>query len=209
MTTALTLSWIFLLVTIAWALWQRHQRIVLAREQAVRRLVFPKHVLDEFAQSRPEIQPRDVHLVARALRQFFLVHLRAKGALVSMPSKLTDELWHAFILDTRAYEQFCRAAFGKYFHHLPNAKMALRPEAPAALWRTWKLACLEENIRPSRASRLPLLFAIDAKLGLVGAANYDPASFKPPPRESSSSGGGDFGVSIDADSGCGGGCGGD
>lgn len=191
------------------ALRQRQQRVAHVREHHIRAFVFPTGVLQELHRSFPQLQLKDLQLAARALRQFFLVHARARGQLVAMPSKVTDALWHAFILDTRAYRAFCEAAFGAYFHHLPERAMAAQDGDGAAAWRTWRLACLEENIDPARATRLPLLFAIDAKLGIAGAVVHDPASFKPPKNSGSSCGGGG-GDSSDGcgDSGCGGGCGG-
>lgn len=192
------------------ALRQRQRRVAHEREHHIRAYVFPGGVLRELNRSFPQLQLKDLQLAARALRQFFLVHARAQGRVVAMPSKVTDALWHAFILDTRAYRAFCQAAFGAYFNHLPERAMGDRNADGAATWRTWRLACLEENIDPARATRLPLLFAIDAKLGLPGAVVHDPASFKPPANSDSSSGGGCGGSSSDGcgDSGCGGGCGG-
>jgi hypothetical protein len=131
-----------------------------------------------------------------------------------MPSKVVDALWHAFILDTRAYKSFCQAAFGAYFHHIPESSMAAVGQGTAAAWHTWRLACLEENINPAKATRIPLLFAIDAKLAIPGAIHYGPDSFKKPVgSDSSDSSGGcggssDSGGGCDGDGGCCGGCGG-
>lgn len=36
-----------------------------------------------------------------------------------MPSQVTDDLWHEFILCTRHYDAFCRRAFGGFLHHTP------------------------------------------------------------------------------------------
>ena len=37
-----------------------------------------------------------------------------------MPSRLVDEAWHEFILDSLSYTRFCEAAFGGYLHHTPD-----------------------------------------------------------------------------------------
>jgi hypothetical protein len=198
---------LMVLVLAATALWQRNRRIVLAREHSIRAFVFPTSVLQVLTKSYPHLQLKDLQLVARSLRQFFIVHARAKGAVIVMPSKVTDALWHAFILDTRAYRAFCQAAFGAYFHHIPEGAMKAQSGNSSALWLTWYLACLEENISPGNATRLPLLFAIDAKLSIPGAVAHDPASFKRP-ADSGGCGGGSDTSSMDADGGCGGGCGG-
>ena len=38
-----------------------------------------------------------------------------------MPSQAVDVLWHEFILYTKAYDDFCRKAFGRFLHHTPAA----------------------------------------------------------------------------------------
>jgi hypothetical protein len=175
------------------------------REHYIRTYVFPRAVLDSLQETWPHLQDKDVYLVARALRQFFLVHLRAKGKLVGMPSKAADALWHAFILDTHAYHSFCNHAFGRYFHHVPAARMDPGLAADEGMRRTWFLACLEENIRPRAASRLPLLFAVDVKLAIPGAISFAPLS---PGRDGGASCGGGSSCGGDGGGGCGGGCGG-
>ena len=44
----------------------------------------------------------------------------------------------------------------------------------AGLLRTWGLTCHEENIDPRRPTRLPLLFALDAKFNIAGGLRYVP-----------------------------------
>lgn len=36
-----------------------------------------------------------------------------------VPTKTIDAVWHAHILDTRAYIPDCQRVFGEYFHHFP------------------------------------------------------------------------------------------
>lgn len=49
----------------------------------------------------------------------FLVVSQSTEARVS-PSKLIDVGWHAFILHTRTYTDFCLEQFGRYVHHQPT-----------------------------------------------------------------------------------------
>jgi hypothetical protein len=42
------------------------------------------------------------------------------------------------------------------------------------LRRTWFWTCKEESINPRKPSRLPLLFALDAKFGIEGGYRYTP-----------------------------------
>ena len=56
----------------------------------------------------------------------------------------------------------------------------------------WILACREENIDPAAATRLPLLFAIDAKLAIPGGLHHRIEDFGP---RRDAGDGGDGGVS--------------
>lgn len=202
---------VFALIALA-LVWQaqvtrlkRRQR-VLERERAIRAHVFPAAVLAAVPRAWPRLGLKEAQLAARALRQFFIAHARAPHARLAMPSQAADVLWHAFILDTRAYQAFCERAFGAFFHHLPAGARGSADEA--ALAHTWRLACLEENIDPDRPTRVPLLFALDAKLGLPGAVGYDTTSFPRSRAGSDGSGCGGSGGGHDHGGGDGGGDGG-
>lgn len=152
-------------------LWRSHQRY--RRIEFIRTYTFPKGLFDKLAARRPELQRRDIALVSRGLRHFFLAYLRSGRQFVAMPSQVADDLWHEFILYTRNYEAFCRQAFGGFLHHTPA--VALRPEqrdGNAGLRRVWWQCCREENIHPQKPTRLPLLFALDAKLGIKDGFHY-------------------------------------
>lgn len=82
------------------------------REKYIREFVFPQGLFKKLQQKRPGIDPKYHPLVARALRQFFLCHLKSGRKFVSMPSQVVDDLWHEFILYTRNYQLFCAKAFG-------------------------------------------------------------------------------------------------
>ena len=157
-------------VTLVLALRLRRAR----RADFIRGYVFPKGLLDKLQQRRPALAARDLQLVSRALRQFFLAHLKSGGQFVSMPSQVADDLWHEFILYTRHYEQFCRQAFGSFLHHTPAVVLGPERRNNAGLRRTWWWCCREENIDPRQPLRLPLLFALDAKLGIADGFRYVP-----------------------------------
>lgn len=144
------------------------------RERYIREFDLPPGLYKKLQDKRPEIDPKHHPLVARALRQFFLCHLRSGRRFVSMPSQVVDDLWHEFILYTRDYQQFCKKAFGGYMHHAPAVALGHRQTDDIGLRRSWRFACLEENINPKRPRRLPLLFAIDKKLGIANGFNYSP-----------------------------------
>lgn len=220
--------WIGLLVSaialavagISWWRWRQLQRI-----EYIRSYMFPPGLLAKLGKNRPALGTKEQQLVARALRQFFLAYLRSGCQRVAMPSQVVDELWHEFILYTRNYETFCQRAFGTFLHHTPAVVLSNVRENNAGLRRVWWYACLEENINPRAATRLPLLFAIDKKLGIRDGFHYDLDC-----RRTSSSGGDrvhcasdmsdssidggtdglgpDGGGDSSSDGGCSGGCGG-
>lgn len=152
--------------------WRRYRD--LKRERFIREAPLPTGLLEKLAKRRPELKFKDRALVAHALRQFFLVYLRANGRYVSMPSQVVDDLWHEFILYTKAYRDYCKQAFGRFFDHTPAVVLSPDKRSNAGLRRTWWHACKEEHIDPRKPSRLPLLFAIDAKLGLADGFVYSP-----------------------------------
>jgi hypothetical protein len=144
----------------------------LEREQFIRSYIFPSSVLAALTTYHPHINENDRLRVVQALRDFFLVRLRVGDCLIGMPSRVVDDLWHQFILDTREYERFCKVAFGGFFHHLPPAANPPGKEMDEALRVTWRYACLAEGIYPRSPGRLPLLFAIDTELQIENRHSF-------------------------------------
>lgn len=144
------------------------------REAYIREFPLPRGLLDTLLIHHPQLTLTECELVAQGLRQFFLVHLKSSGQFVSMPSQVVDDLWHAFILYTRAYEQFCKKAYGRTLHHSPSVILDSRHQGSKGIRRTWKYACAEEHIDPKNPSRLPLLFELDSKLAIVNGIVYVP-----------------------------------
>ena len=107
------------------------------RADFIRGYAFPKGLIEKLQRQRPGLPAKDGQLVARALRQFFLAHLKSGRQFVAMPSQVTDELWHEFILYTRHYERFCRQAFGRFMHHTPAVVLAQAQRNNTGLRRTW------------------------------------------------------------------------
>lgn len=158
-----------LLLVVSW----RRQR-ALRRLEYIREFALPKGLFERLRKRRPGLSHKDCELVAHALRQFFLAYAMSRRRFVSMPSQVVDDLWHEFILYTRNYEYFCRQAFGGFLHHTPAVVLADDRLANAGLRRCWWYACRQENINPRSPSRLPILFAIDAKLDIADGFRYVP-----------------------------------
>ena len=139
----------------------------------VRELVLPKGLFEKLRSKHPHLSQKDCELVARGLRKYFLVYLKSRHQFVAMPSVVVDDLWHEFILYTRNYQRFCEQAFGQFFHHTPAAVLEGGARTSnQGLRRCWWYACKEENISPKRPTRLPLLFALDAKLNIQNGFRY-------------------------------------
>lgn len=155
-----------------WIFWSRWRGAM--RAEFIRTYNFPPGLLDKLAAKRPQLEAKDRELVARALRQFFLAYLNSGRQFVSMPSQLADDLWHEFILYTRHYQTFCTQSFGRYLHHTPAIVLSPNRRGNAGLRRVWWHTCKEENIDPHQPTRLPLLFALDAKLGIADGFRYAP-----------------------------------
>lgn len=134
---------------------------------------FPPGLINRLAKKRPELPPDQLKLVEKGLRQFFAAYHRGGYQFVSMPSQIVDDLWHEFILYTRNYQLFCQKAFGRFLHHTPA--IVLKPSQRgnnAGLRRVWWQACKLEGIDPRKPHRLPLLFALDAQLGIADGFHY-------------------------------------
>ncbi|WOE82084.1 hypothetical protein RZO07_12980 [Pseudomonas protegens] len=155
--------------------WRRQKALTaLRREAYIRNFTLPPRLFEPLRTQHPHLNLKDCQLVAQGLRQFFLAYLKSGQRYVSMPSQVVDDLWHEFILHTRDYQAFCNKAFGQFLHHTPAAVLGQNAEQKSdnGLRRVWRQACLEENINPAQPSRLPLLFALDAKLKIARGFHY-------------------------------------
>ena len=155
-----------------YAVWRSTRRV--RRAEFIRTYELPRGLYDKLRERRPQLSAKDCSLVARGLRKFFLAHLSSGCRFVSMPSQVVDDLWHEFILYTREYQAFCRKAFGGFLHHSPAVVIGSQARADEGLRRVWWHACKEENINPRKPVRLPLLFALDAKLNIENGFKYVP-----------------------------------
>ena len=146
--------------------------------RVIRQHPFPAFLRQKLRDAHPQLDDAAARQVERGLRQFFGANAQADGQFVAMPSKVVDTLWHEFILHTRGYEAFCRRAFGRLLHHTPAEALPAtgrgqrRQQRREGLRRAWLGACRDEGIDPRKPDRLPLLFALDASLGIVGGHVY-------------------------------------
>lgn len=149
------------------------------RERLVREAPLPQFLKRKLRDAYPHLSAKDTELVERGLRQFFLACVRSKGKFVAMPSRVVDSMWHEFILHTRAYREWCDLVLGRFMDHVPAEVLGSRASSNDGLRRAWYWACRDEAIQPRSPSRLPLLFALDAKLVIANGFHYLPNCSQP------------------------------
>ena len=195
------MGYIFLVIAIAIAYAVYVIQVRSARRSYITAYAFPSGLRKKFSEACPGLSEAQQNQVFEGLRQWFMVCNKANSRFVSMPSQAVDDAWHAFILFTRNYQQFCRKAFGRFLHHTPAEAMLDQSTASDGIKRTWRIACQLENINPRAPGRLPMLFAMDATLGIAAGFHYE-LNCKPGSNTYCAGG-------IGCSSGCGNGCGGD
>lgn len=142
------------------------------REDFIRTFKLPRGLLRRVQKKHPQLNPEQLERVSLGLRQFFLAYLKSGLRPVSMPSQVVDDLWHEFILYTQAYQSFCQQAFGQFLHHSPVEVISSQQESNQSLRRTWFQCCAIDYINPKAPARLPLLFALDSQLAIIGGFIY-------------------------------------
>lgn len=133
---------------------------------------FPPTLSKKIHSTYPHIASQDIPLVLTGLRDFFLLCHIGEMDTLSLPSQIVDVAWHEFILSTRIYEEFCQQAYGHFLHHTPAESMQGTEYASEGIKRTWALACKREDINPKTPDKLPLLFSLDANLGISDGYQY-------------------------------------
>jgi hypothetical protein len=145
------------------------------RLRTINAYVWPPGLIDKLKRHHPTLTPSQIDSIGLGLKQFFRAYHRSRYRQVAMPSQAVDDLWHEFILYTKAYDDFCRKAFGRFLHHTPAA--VLRPQQKKTnegLRRVWWQACREERIDPRAPATLPLLFAVDTDFAIPNGYRYVP-----------------------------------
>jgi hypothetical protein len=186
----LLVSLALLALAVRWQSRRRRER----RANFIKAYAFSAALRGRVSMAYPQLDSEQIDQVFRALRQYFLLCLQAnavnRGKVLGMPSKVVDEAWHAFILHSREYTQFCDRAFGRYLHHAPDSAMktsmdhaigntfaALKAPAPSSMgWAT--------------LAGVPLLFALDKAYGIPDGHYYDQTSMASLERKRQSGGGG-------------------
>lgn len=124
----------------------RWRRKVAKGEAYVAGYEFPPHVGRRVRRKHPQLDDAGWALVEQGLREWFVCCAWRGRAVLGMPSRLVDDAWHEFILDSVAYTQFCNGAFGAYLHHTPEEAMAApMPTALANTVLAWDSSLASEE----------------------------------------------------------------
>lgn len=133
---------------------------------------YPRGIRERVLKRYPHLTDEQLDRVMRGLTEWFHLHREAGRVTLSMPSQVVDAAWHEFILFTAGYRQFCSRALGRFLNHTPAEAMRSPTDAQDGLRRTWRRACQRSGIEPGAPTRLPLLFALDAELGIPDGFRY-------------------------------------
>jgi len=160
-------------------------------ENFIRHYAFPLGLRKKVAERLQLTDRRSVERVLVGLKEYLTLCLDGRDMVLGMPSKCVDVAWHEFILYTRDYVYFCQRAYGTYLHHTPNDEPSNGDDFLSAggrawmdLGRTWVLSCMQSGQDPRRPTSIPLLFALDAELGIPHGTPYtldDLAALPVPP----------------------------
>lgn len=151
---------------------------------------FPAEVSVGVKERYPHLTDDDVKIALEQLRLYFLICWEGDKNEVAMPSRLVDECWHSFILQTRSYQSFCNKAFGGFLHHAPkrlisgseasengaaNEPQKINLKEGAKVFQA-ALAMTDIVANPSKTAqaslRVPMLFAIDSMMNIPDGHMY-------------------------------------
>jgi hypothetical protein len=129
---------------------------------------FPPHIKRRVQRRHPDLSDGEWKLVEQGLREWFVGCAWRGRTVLGMPSRVVDDAWHEFILDSVAYTAFCNAAFGGYLHHTPDEAMSTSmADALGDTVRAWDrsdMGASEESVLWDLDERLE----IHEPLGLSG-----------------------------------------
>jgi len=141
-------------------LMRRRRRTAPGAERTIRDYRFPAQV-EKRLRHRRGLDEESWALVDRGLREWFVCCAWRSPTTIGMPSRLVDEAWHEFILDTIAYADFCDRAFGFFLHHTPDEAMDVpMGDALAETVRAW------DRSREGRKGEESVLWDLDEQVGI-------------------------------------------
>lgn len=157
----LAISWFILFgIWLVWRNWRfawQQQRLSFILQTPIPSILWQNALFKDYT-----LTVQQKSWISTALQDFFILHLLHPKQSFTMPSIMVDNLWHAFILDSKCYSDYCQNAFGNYFHHIPNYQFDDKNHDK--LLFTWQESCRLHNILPDNPQQLPRLFLVDKLL---------------------------------------------
>lgn len=163
-----------------------HQLRKSLRIKFIEHYTLPNIVTKKFLVEHNYLSAKQTDNVIIGLKQFFMIYSlsMSEGRIPKngfmMPSRIVDELWHNFMLDSENYAKFCTQAFGKMFHHKPgmdsggNKKINLLKTFPPELVNTYQyIRKLKDYSSLYVIGSVPVLFALDSILHIDKGFYYD------------------------------------
>ncbi|MFC3030963.1 hypothetical protein ACFOEE_00260 [Pseudoalteromonas fenneropenaei] len=140
---------------------------------------FTWHVEKQFDHRLTESQ---LSVVIEGFKDYF-AFIILSPAKVAIPSKLVDELWHAFILHTAEYQKLAEK-MGMFIHHYPIMVKRIMGQNTTlegieynehyqSIIRAYCLACQASDLDPLTTDEVPFLFRIDSILPNEHASLFD------------------------------------
>jgi hypothetical protein len=94
---------------------RKHRRALLPPDG----IPIPEHVVQRFRDKHPD----HAHMageIAVELQRWLKMTASIEGRL---PMRgIVDEMWHLFVLDTKAYAAYCQTSFGRFIDHVPDGR---------------------------------------------------------------------------------------
>jgi uncharacterized membrane protein YgcG len=186
----------------------RRRRTARKAEAYIASYKFPAHISRRAIRRTPQLDETSWEMVEQGLREWFVCCAWRGRTVLGMPSRLVDEAWHEFILDSLSYTRFCDTAFGGYLHHTPDEAISTpMGDAVGDTIRAWDrsgMGANEESVLWDLDDRI----GIEQPLRVSGLQLSAARSRSPYPIAGGWACGGavgDSGSGAGADGGCGGG----
>lgn len=144
---ALTLALLLSSCVYVWGRWMR--------ERFIREGPLPQFIKRKLREQYSELSDKDMQLIERGLRQFFLACARSGRKTVGMPSVVVSHAWRAFAGQAAPYENWCSTALGSVC--LPRRLRDL------ALTLLKTMPCAALGIGPAKKKPLSLTILRDCR----------------------------------------------
>lgn len=83
------------------------------------------HVRSRFLAGHPDVSDSMYSWLLLEFKRFLAMNMFMKS--VGMYSAMVDEIWHAALLFSREYQEFCHDLFGEMIHHSPHTGKSAKP----------------------------------------------------------------------------------